>query len=84
MEAARAALRMVKPHIPMIKFRKGSPMELVRGGGAPGGMAGPSPSGAAAVTQAPRVLEEWEVPLKYRRATITEEEIEYINRGGPA
>lgn len=42
----------------------------------PGAVPGLSQSGAVAVT---RVLEEWEVPLKYRRAPITEEEIEFIN-----
>ena len=45
----------------------------VRGGSEPGAVAG------LASPQAPKVLEEWEVPFKYRRAPITEEEIEYIN-----
>lgn len=48
----------------------------VRGAAEPGAAAGLSPAAGA---QAPRVLEEWEVPYKYRRALITEEEIEYIN-----
>lgn len=34
---------------------------------------------AAAPVQSAPVLEEWQVPLKYRRETITEEEIEFIN-----
>ncbi|MPC31435.1 28S ribosomal protein S36, mitochondrial-like [Portunus trituberculatus] len=74
--------RVVKPHIPLIRFRKGSPLELVHGSQEQSAVAGKTAVGG--VTQAPKVLEEWEVPYKYRRPLITEEEIEYINRGGPA
>lgn len=34
---------------------------------------------AATPVQKAPVLEEWQVPLKYRREIITEEEIEFIN-----
>lgn len=51
----------------------------VRGAGEPGAVAGLSSPRSPAVTQASQVLEEWQVPPKYRRAPITEEEIEYIN-----
>lgn len=49
----------------------------VRGSQEANAVAGKAAAGG--VTQAPKVLEEWEVPYKYRRPLITEEEIEYIN-----
>ncbi|KAK3864359.1 hypothetical protein Pcinc_029954 [Petrolisthes cinctipes] len=75
------AWRAVRPHIPMIKFRKGGLEELVRGTPE---SALPGIGSGTTVNQTQVVLEEWQVPLKYRRERITEEEIEYINRGGPA
>ncbi|XP_071512499.1 alpha-ketoglutarate dehydrogenase component 4 [Panulirus ornatus] len=82
---AGSAWKAVKPHIPMIKFRKGGLTELVHGVSEPVAATGPAPGGSAAPpSQAPVVLEEWQVPLRYRRELISEEEIEYINRGGPA
>lgn len=86
---AGAAWKAVKPHIPMIKFRKGGLSELAHGApqpavaGAVPSSAAPKPSAAAAIQTAP-VLEEWQTPLKYRRRPITQDEIDYINRGGPA
>ncbi|KAK4292431.1 hypothetical protein Pmani_034811 [Petrolisthes manimaculis] len=80
------AWRAVKPHIPMIKFRKGGLEELVRGTPESTTMPGGVSSGTTVntTTTTTQVLEEWQVPLKYRRERITQEEIEYINRGGPA
>ena len=34
---------------------------------------------APAQAQAPVILEEWQVPLRFRRELISDEEIEYIN-----
>ncbi|XP_045613382.1 alpha-ketoglutarate dehydrogenase component 4-like [Procambarus clarkii] len=77
--------KAVRPHIPLIKFRKGGLTELVRGAPQPIAAAGPVITGSSASpTPPPPVLEEWQVPPRYRRERITEEEIEYINRGGPA
>ncbi|XP_027233510.1 alpha-ketoglutarate dehydrogenase component 4 [Penaeus vannamei] len=84
---AGTAWRAVKPHIPMIKFRKGGLTELVRGPKEPlvaAAAVAPMKKPAATPVQKAPVLEEWQVPLKYRREIITEEEIEFINRGGPA
>ncbi|XP_068209521.1 alpha-ketoglutarate dehydrogenase component 4-like [Palaemon carinicauda] len=84
---AGAAWKAVKPHIPMIKFRKGGISELAHGAPQPataGAVANPTaPKPSAAAAAAP-VLEEWQTPLKYRRRPITQDEIDYINRGGPA
>ncbi|XP_042216540.1 28S ribosomal protein S36, mitochondrial-like [Homarus americanus] len=81
---AGAAWKAVKPHIPMIKFRKGGLTELVRGIPQPVVSAGPVTTATSTSAQSPPVLEEWQVPLKFRREAISEEEIDYINRGGPA
>lgn len=84
-----SAWRAVKPHIPLIKFRKGGLTELVHGAPQPAAAGpavppvAPKPSPAAAIQAAP-VLEAWQVPYRFRREIISEEEIEYINRGGPA
>ncbi|XP_044730471.1 uncharacterized protein LOC123293655 [Chrysoperla carnea] len=54
-----------------------------------GGAAAPSPLPKSAapstkVVQAGPVIEDYMLPARYRRALISEDEIEYINRGGPA
>ena len=68
----------VKPHIPMIKFRKGlevpehqqvAPAAVAAVMNAVAGAAGGS-------------LEWWEVPAKFRRESIDELECEAINMGG--
>jgi len=84
----------LKPHTPLIKFRKGS------GASHPASHAS-SPQVAAAATKfasAPStpmpklkqneayqlpVIEDWQLPLRFQRRPLDEEEIAYINRGGP-
>nr|XP_053645473.1 alpha-ketoglutarate dehydrogenase component 4-like [Cherax quadricarinatus] len=78
------AWKAVNPHIPLIKFRKGGLTEFVRGSPRPLAATGPVTAGSTSPTRSSVVLEEWQVPQKYRRERITDEEIEYINRGGPA
>ena len=72
----------VKPHIPLIKFRKG----LSEHTSVSGGLAAPAPgvvgSVAAPVAGAGGSLEWWEVPAKFRREAIDELECEAINNGG--
>eukprot|EP00092_Neocalanus_flemingeri_P006353 GFUD01006839.1.p1 GENE.GFUD01006839.1~~GFUD01006839.1.p1 ORF type:complete len:131 (+),score=40.49 GFUD01006839.1:48-440(+) len=64
----------VKPHIPMIKFRKGLEVPVA-----------PAPVAAvlsAVAGAAGGSLEWWEVPAKFRREIIDEKECEAINMGG--
>ncbi|CAG7818547.1 unnamed protein product [Allacma fusca] len=85
----------LKPHVPMIKFRKGAgghsttaPAQAVPPvAAAQVNIAAPQPIGAKAKPNAtvPRpVIESWELPPHLRRKPLTPEEVEYINRGGPA
>merc|ERR1711936_360659 len=60
----------VKPHVPLIKFRKGGPST-----------AGDSTSAAAAAPAGPAVYEWWEMPSKYRRQVMDLQGCEVINMG---
>ncbi|XP_046399249.1 28S ribosomal protein S36, mitochondrial isoform X2 [Ischnura elegans] len=83
--AAMATVRAwltVKPHIPMIKFRKGG----ITGNDLRATQAAPSPSdpAKARLTAPPKpILEDWQLPKKYQRQPLSDLEIEYINYGGP-
>jgi len=72
MSVARA-LAKVKPHIPLIKFRKGLD---------------PNPSVSqveASVVESMLsnpVLEFWELPHKYKKPALSDKEIDAINQGG--
>ncbi|XP_076068778.1 uncharacterized protein LOC143041046 isoform X1 [Oratosquilla oratoria] len=106
---ANTVWKTVKPHVPLIRFRKGKMDQLgvavsnymhqlntqdavkplvqghdVRGMEAIQAAVTPPVTAAPAAAKPQVVLEEWQVPLRYRRERLTEEEIEYINRGGPA
>merc|ERR1712117_476593 len=63
------ATAVVKPHVPMIKFRKGQ-QEVSH------------TSTATPAPAAPGVYEWWEVPSKYRRGNIDQCECDVINMGG--
>ncbi|XP_017889071.1 28S ribosomal protein S36, mitochondrial [Ceratina calcarata] len=84
--------KVVKPHVPMIKFRKGG---ISRATAAPGitsaaSSAQPAPSipkpktGATGpnVTVLP-TIDDLHLPKRFQRRAIDEKEIAYINRGGP-
>ncbi|KAF2354740.1 Ribosomal protein S36 mitochondrial [Trinorchestia longiramus] len=79
--------KTVRPHVPLIRFRKGGSLvqELVRGAAPasaplPGDVPprAPPPAGSSS----PGVLEEWQVPPRFQRADLTQEEIDCINSGG--
>ncbi|KAG8221839.1 hypothetical protein J437_LFUL003473 [Ladona fulva] len=84
MATARAWLA-VKPHRPLIKFRKGGGVAGHEAGGVQAARSGhPQSVGAGRAPIQPKpILEDWQMPRKYQRLAITEEEIEYINTGGP-
>ncbi|KAL6443050.1 hypothetical protein ACFW04_002795 [Cataglyphis niger] len=85
---ASKAWKVVQPHVPMIKFRKGgiNPTDTTA-----------TPSATSELSQRQRstghatgpgvivlpTIEDTDLPLRYQRPPIDEKEIEYINRGGP-
>lgn len=79
------AWQVIKPHVPMIKFRKGALSNMdPQGTGTPSQHA----TGSAGAGKKPQVtlrpvIEDYQLPLRYRRRPLDENEIAYINRGGP-
>ncbi|ODM97705.1 28S ribosomal protein S36, mitochondrial [Orchesella cincta] len=90
------AVKSLKPHSPMIKFRYGGgvaghsrmsapPSPAMSAGGPPRtspASTPTSPSKPNATTSLP-IIEDWQLPARYQRRPIDPVEIEYINRGGP-
>ncbi|KAJ8731287.1 hypothetical protein PYW07_004451 [Mythimna separata] len=75
----------VLARIPVIKFRKGGLTSV--GSATPAGHSAPPPAAAAAQVQgnAPMStssIPDIDLPLRYRRAPLSEEEIAHINGGG--
>nr|XP_050859166.1 alpha-ketoglutarate dehydrogenase component 4 isoform X2 [Vespula vulgaris] len=79
--------KVVRPHVPLIKFRKGG---LDRGASAaPSAASGTASSQQSSgrttghqVTVLP-TIDDIHLPARFHRRPIDEKEIEYINRGGP-
>lgn len=61
----------------MIKFRYG----ISRG--PPQTTPSESSHAAASINQPGQVIYDFQIPTRWRRKPLSEEEIEYINRGGP-
>ena len=77
------SLVSVKPHIPLIKFRKGLADKTPVTGVAGTNTAPPvGVTGSVILPVAGGSLEWWEVPAKFRREAIDETECEAINNGG--
>jgi len=74
-------LRSSKPHVPMIKFRKSANSGFQQTSASSSNVSTAQPSGSTG--QMP-IMEEWQLPSRYRRKPIDAEEIAHINRGGPA
>ncbi|XP_073999514.1 uncharacterized protein isoform X2 [Rhodnius prolixus] len=70
----------MKPHVPLIKFRKGA-QESSGDLRKTNTMHGATPP-KTQTTTVTRVLEDYQLPLKFRRIPIGESEIEAINSGG--
>ncbi|KAK1136264.1 hypothetical protein K0M31_000829 [Melipona bicolor] len=78
--------KVVKPHVPMIKFRKGGINRVHPG--TPSVQAGPTVSQKSPGATGPNVvvlptIEDIYLPPRFQRRRLDEKEIAYINRGGP-
>ncbi|XP_025077272.1 28S ribosomal protein S36, mitochondrial-like [Pomacea canaliculata] len=82
-------LKTVTPHIPLIKFPLRSPgtlstSDLQRGDVAASTATAPQAPKAVGTTSRGSGIDFTELPAKYRRRMIEKDEMEYIERGGPA
>ncbi|XP_005175508.1 alpha-ketoglutarate dehydrogenase component 4 [Musca domestica] len=79
----RTAIVQSAKRIPLIKFRKGGYPGLTAAG-AQGSYQASSYPNTLETKNNPGVIEDWELPPRYWRKPISVDEMEYINRGGPA
>ncbi|XP_050448664.1 alpha-ketoglutarate dehydrogenase component 4 [Cataglyphis hispanica] len=85
---ASKAWKVVQPHVPMIKFRKGginpdttaTPSAILSGPSQRQRSTGQATGPGVIVLP---TIEDTNLPPRYQRQPIDEKEIEYINRGGP-
>lgn len=63
----------------MIKFRYG----LSRDHNNPAATTSAGNSQQASINQPGQVIYDFQIPARWKRKPLSEEEIEYINRGGP-
>lgn len=63
----------------MIKFRYG----LSRDHNNPAATTSAGSSQQASINQPGQVIYDFQIPARWKRKPLSEEEIEYINRGGP-
>jgi len=91
--AVAQAFKSMKPHVPLIRFRKGSggSSHAVAGHSVPssapammggGAMRNATPLKPNQAYQLP-VIEDWQLPARFRRRELDQDEIDFINRGGP-
>ncbi|XP_064609798.1 alpha-ketoglutarate dehydrogenase component 4-like [Liolophura sinensis] len=89
------AIRAVKPHVPLIKFpqRKGPDGKKIDGrngtaaassSSSSSSSSNPSTSSSKPIGSTPRGsgIDSIDLPSRYRRKPLTEEEMEFIERGG--
>ncbi|XP_003707900.1 alpha-ketoglutarate dehydrogenase component 4 [Megachile rotundata] len=80
--------KVVKPHVPLIKFRKGGISRAIpEGTNVQSTQAGPTSQRSVGAT-GPNVtvlpiIDDIHLPPRFQRRPIDEKEIAYINRGGP-
>jgi len=88
------AMKTLKPHVPMIKFRYGgvaghsgmsAPSSPVTRGTQPsaGGRSAPATPAKPNARVTLPIIEDWQLPSRYARRPLDPVEIDYINRGGP-
>ncbi|XP_054278802.1 uncharacterized protein LOC128997222 isoform X1 [Macrosteles quadrilineatus] len=80
------SLMTVKPHVPMIKFRKGgSPQKHAEAGHSsspPVVHAAPQSKAASGRVVSRPIIEDYQLPARYRRHGLDQAEIDAINSGG--
>ncbi|XP_011343525.1 28S ribosomal protein S36, mitochondrial isoform X2 [Ooceraea biroi] len=82
-------LQVVQPHVPLIKFRKGTHNPVAGATAAPSARPVPTQqSQSTGSATGPGVIalptiEDVYLPPRYQRRPIDQREIDYINRGGP-
>ncbi|KAL9874186.1 28S ribosomal protein S36, mitochondrial isoform X1 [Glossina fuscipes] len=70
--------------VPLIKFRKGGSQLLPSSSSPHSHTQHAGPNSTIVESQPTNAIEDWELPSRYKRLPITNDEMEYINRGGPA
>uniref|UniRef100_A0A1B0F963 28S ribosomal protein S36, mitochondrial n=1 Tax=Glossina morsitans morsitans TaxID=37546 RepID=A0A1B0F963_GLOMM len=70
--------------VPLIKFRKGGGQLLPSSSSRHSQTHQAGPNSTLVESQPTGAIEDWELPSRYKRLPITADEMEYINRGGPA
>ncbi|GAB6021610.1 hypothetical protein CHUAL_004195 [Chamberlinius hualienensis] len=82
MAAARAFQVTLKPHVPLIKFRKGT-VVTKDSHVQPSPDLKPATSNVSFNQRVVTSITEDTIPAKYSRKPLTDVEIQYIMRGGP-
>jgi len=81
--SSSAIWQIIRPHVPLIRFRKGALSavhDLVR---APvDAPSTPSPAAAPLPASPALAMQEWELPRRYQRQILSDEEMDAINSGG--
>jgi len=81
--SSSAIWQIIRPHVPLIRFRKGALSavhDLVR---APVDVPStPSPAAAPLPSSPALPMQEWELPRRYQRQILSDEEMDAINSGG--
>ncbi|XP_022334880.1 alpha-ketoglutarate dehydrogenase component 4-like [Crassostrea virginica] len=84
---AARAFQTVRPHIPLIKFRGGHLPKESSASVPPATKSKPETSPTTThttkVTTPGTILEHQQLPKKYARKPLSNEEMEFIQRGGP-
>jgi len=82
MSSVNKAWRVVKPHVPLIKFRK-SGSGVSDGAGARTHELPASSKPPIGMTPRGSGMDESQLPKRYHRKSMTASEMEMIERGGP-
>ncbi|XP_014771637.1 alpha-ketoglutarate dehydrogenase component 4 [Octopus bimaculoides] len=78
-------IRAIKPHVPLIKFPDRRVKGVVKSTSSQNMTPSTSPNVSKSTNITLATCLEWEdLPAKYHRKSLTPEEMEFIERGGPA
>jgi len=82
--SSSAIWQIIRPHVPLIRFRKGAlsavhDLAVRAPAEAP---SAPSPAAAPLPPTPALPMQEWELPRRYQRQILSVEEMDAINSGG--